>query len=78
MLPISASRYPNVLFFPIESAEGFQYSVRTGVCAQFKAMLEREGLAARDGTRLTITERGMPVLEAILRALVRGEEPALA
>jgi len=41
-------------------------------------MLEREGLAARDGTRLAITERGMPVLEAILRALVRGEEPALA
>lgn len=43
VLPISASRYPNVLFYPIESAEGFQYSVRTGVCAQFKAMLEREG-----------------------------------
>jgi putative oxygen-independent coproporphyrinogen III oxidase len=40
------------------------------------AMLEREGLAARDGTRLAITERGMPVLEAILRALVRGEAVA--
>lgn len=37
------------------------------------AMLEREGLAVRDGDRLTITERGMPVLEAILRTLVRGE-----
>ena len=41
------------------------------------AMLEREGLALRDGTRLAITERGMPVLEAILRALVRGEERVL-
>ncbi len=39
------------------------------------AMLEREGLAIRDGQRLTVTERGMPVLEAILRALVRGTEP---
>lgn len=37
------------------------------------AMLEREALAVRDGDRLTITERGMPVLEAILRTLVRGE-----
>ena len=37
------------------------------------AMLEREGLAVRGGERLTITERGMPVLEAILRALVLGE-----
>ena len=37
------------------------------------AMLEREGLAVRDGSRLAITERGMPVLEARLRALVRGE-----
>lgn len=40
------------------------------------AMLEREGLAVRDGARLAITERGMPVLEAILRALVRGEAVA--
>ena len=42
------------------------------------AMLEREGLAIRIGAHLTITERGMPVLEAILRALVRGEAPVAA
>ncbi|WP_404336840.1 radical SAM family heme chaperone HemW [Sphingomonas sp. MMS12-HWE2-04] len=34
------------------------------------ALLERQGLAARDGGRLRITDTGMPVLEAILRELV--------
>ena len=42
------------------------------------AMLEREGLAIRIGAHLTITERGMPVLEAILRTLVRAEAPVSA
>jgi putative oxygen-independent coproporphyrinogen III oxidase len=32
--------------------------------------LESEGLVARDGGRLRVTDRGMPVLEAILRELV--------
>lgn len=40
------------------------------------AMLAREGLAMRDGDRLVVTEKGMPVLEAILRVVVRrGEAP---
>ena len=43
VLPISAERYKKVLFYPIESGEGFNYSVKVGVCSQFKAMLEREG-----------------------------------
>lgn len=34
------------------------------------ATLEREGLIARDGTRLRATDRGMPVLNAILAALI--------
>lgn len=34
------------------------------------ALLERQGLVARAGDRLCVTERGMPVLEAILREIV--------
>jgi putative oxygen-independent coproporphyrinogen III oxidase len=33
-------------------------------------MLDAQGLVARNGTRLTVTDAGMPVLEAILRELV--------
>ena len=36
------------------------------------ALLEAQGLLARDGTRLRATNAGMPVLEAILRELVRA------
>lgn len=43
VLPISAEKYGRVLFCPIESGEGFNYSVKAGVCAQFQAMLEQEG-----------------------------------
>jgi oxygen-independent coproporphyrinogen-3 oxidase len=32
--------------------------------------LEAQGLAAREGNRLRITDAGMPVLEAILREIV--------
>ncbi len=34
-------------------------------------LLERQGLMRRDGDRLAVTEAGMPVLEAILREVVR-------
>lgn len=34
------------------------------------ARIEAQGLLARDGTRLRVTDAGMPVLEAILRELV--------
>jgi putative oxygen-independent coproporphyrinogen III oxidase len=36
------------------------------------ALLEREGLLARTGSRLRATDRGMPVLEAILREISLG------
>ncbi|MET0246022.1 MAG: radical SAM family heme chaperone HemW, partial [Sphingomonas sp.] len=35
------------------------------------ALLERQGLMRRDGERLCVTDAGMPVLEAILREVVR-------
>ncbi|NYT42772.1 coproporphyrinogen III oxidase [Sphingomonas sp. R-74633] len=34
------------------------------------AVMETQGLVKREGTRLTVTDAGMPVLEAILRELV--------
>lgn len=38
--------------------------------AKAATLLETQGLMKRDGTRLTVTDAGMPVLEAILRELV--------
>lgn len=43
VLPISAEKYRRILYCPIEGGEGFIYTNRAGVCAQFQAMLEQEG-----------------------------------
>ncbi|MCL2544640.1 MAG: glycoside hydrolase family 3 protein [Clostridia bacterium] len=43
VLPLSAQKTPRVLYYPIESAAGFAYSAKQGVCDRFKEMLEGEG-----------------------------------
>lgn len=43
ILPISPLKYKKVLFYAIESKEGFEYSVRTGAAEQFKRLIEKEG-----------------------------------
>ena len=43
VLPISPSKGNRVLLFPIESEQGFAYSVKVGVCEDFKRRLEKEG-----------------------------------
>jgi beta-N-acetylhexosaminidase len=43
VLPISPKRYKKILYYPIESGEGFAYSVRTGVVDMFKERLIKEG-----------------------------------
>jgi beta-N-acetylhexosaminidase len=43
VFPLTPARYKRVLFYPIESAETGWYTVRAGVCDQFRALLEREG-----------------------------------
>lgn len=43
VLPLSPKRHKRVLFCPIESAEGFAYSVRAGVVDLFRERLVREG-----------------------------------
>lgn len=45
VLPISPENTPRVLFYPIESGQGVGYSVRAGVCEEFKRLLEQEGFA---------------------------------
>ncbi len=42
VLPLDPAK-KRVLFFPIEAEQGVSYSVRAGVCAEFKALLEKEG-----------------------------------
>jgi beta-N-acetylhexosaminidase len=43
VLPISPAKTPRILYYPIEAQQGFAYSVRMGVCDEFKALLEEEG-----------------------------------
>lgn len=43
VLPISPDKYKKVLFYDIESAEGYAYTVRAGVAEMFRRMLEKEG-----------------------------------
>jgi len=43
ILPLTPKKYPRVLFYAIESQQGFAYSVRAGVADAFKALLEKEG-----------------------------------
>ncbi|SEJ82021.1 beta-N-acetylhexosaminidase [Propionispira arboris] len=43
VLPLSVQKYKKILFYPIESEQGISYSVKAGVCAQFKELLEKEG-----------------------------------
>jgi beta-N-acetylhexosaminidase len=43
VLPLSPKRYPRVLYYEIESAQGFAYSVRAGVAEAFRKLLEQEG-----------------------------------
>jgi beta-N-acetylhexosaminidase len=45
VLPLTPQRYKRVLFYPIESAEGYHYSVRTGVMDLFKRQLVSEGFS---------------------------------
>lgn len=43
VLPISPKKTPRILYYPIEAEQGFAYSVKVGVCEQFRKMLEEEG-----------------------------------
>jgi beta-N-acetylhexosaminidase len=43
ILPISPDNHKRVLFYGIESGEGYSYGVRAGVIDQFKKLLEKEG-----------------------------------
>lgn len=43
LLPLSPGKQGKVLFYSIESGEGFTRSARSGVGEQFKGMLEKEG-----------------------------------
>jgi len=43
ILPITPDKYKKVLFYGIESQQGFAYSVRAGVADQFRDMLIKEG-----------------------------------
>jgi len=43
ILPITPYKYKKILFYAIESQQGFAYSVRAGVVDQFREMLIKEG-----------------------------------
>ncbi|CAH2713140.1 glycoside hydrolase family 3 N-terminal domain-containing protein [Neobacillus drentensis] len=43
VLPLSPKKYKKVLYYDIESQQGFAYSVRTGVAEKVKNLLEKEG-----------------------------------
>jgi beta-N-acetylhexosaminidase len=43
VLPISPEKFKKVLFYDIESAEGYAYSVRVGVAEMVRQKLEQEG-----------------------------------
>lgn len=43
VLPLSPEKYKKVLFYDIESSEGYAYSVRSGVARMFREKLEQEG-----------------------------------
>ena len=43
ILPITPDKYKKILFYGIESQQGFAYSVRAGVADQFRDMLIKEG-----------------------------------
>jgi len=43
VLPLSPQKYKKVLFYDIESAEGYAYSVRVGASEMVKKLLEKEG-----------------------------------
>ncbi|HPF86710.1 MAG TPA: glycoside hydrolase family 3 N-terminal domain-containing protein [Candidatus Limiplasma sp.] len=45
VLPLTVEKYPKLLYMPIEAEQGVAYSVKSGVCDHFKAMLEEEGFA---------------------------------
>ena len=43
VLPLDPAHKKRVLFYPIESEQGVNYSVKAGVCAHFAEMLRAEG-----------------------------------
>lgn len=43
VLPLSPQRTPRLLYYPLESGQGFAYSARTGVVEEFRERLVREG-----------------------------------
>jgi beta-N-acetylhexosaminidase len=43
ILPLDPSKKKRVIFYPIESGEGFAYSVRVGAAERFRQMLAAEG-----------------------------------
>ena len=43
VLPLDPAKRKRVLFYPVESAEGFAYSVRVGAAERFRQMLAAEG-----------------------------------
>lgn len=67
VLPLSPAKYPRVLFYDIESTQGFAYSVKEGVCAQFMGLLEKEGFKTDQFTPPQGFEGLMASTEATLR-----------
>lgn len=45
LLPLSPTKTPRVLYYPIEGEAGVAYSVKQGVCDHFRQMLEQEGFS---------------------------------
>lgn len=43
VLPLTPTRYKRVLYYPIEGESGIAFSAKSGVCDQFRTMLENEG-----------------------------------
>lgn len=60
VLPVNPTRYPRILYYPIESEQGFAYSVKAGVCDSFKAMLVEQGFKVDVFTPATGMEGSAP------------------
>jgi beta-N-acetylhexosaminidase len=64
VLPLSPTKYRRILYYPIESEQGFGYSVKAGVCDEVKKRLEKEGFEVevfvpglgKEGKTVTFTE----------------------
>ncbi|RRJ62495.1 glycoside hydrolase family 3 protein [Paenibacillus oralis] len=66
VLPIHPDKYKRVLFYDIESQQGYAYSARTGACEQFKELLIREGFEVDTFEAIPGTEGMLTSQSAVL------------